>query len=56
MGRNIFQSDDRAAGVAVTTRRYPGLVHGSFEMCAVVPAAQELLQDVAGTRAEALAR
>jgi acetyl esterase len=43
-----------AAGVAVTTKRYPGLVHGSFEMSAVVPAAQELLQDAAGILAKAL--
>jgi hypothetical protein len=40
--------------VAVTTRRYPGLVHGSFEMSAVVPAARGLLQDVARTLAGAL--
>lgn len=43
-----------AAGVAVTARRYPGLVHGSFEMSAVVPAARDLLQDAAGTLASAL--
>jgi acetyl esterase len=44
-----------AAGVAVTTRRYPGLVHGSFEMSAVVPAARVLLQDAAATLALAVA-
>jgi len=44
-----------AAGVAVTTGRYPGLVHGSFEMSAVVPAARGLLQDAARTLARALA-
>jgi acetyl esterase len=43
-----------AAGVAVTTRRYPGLVHGSFEMSAVVPAARDLLRDAAATLAKAL--
>jgi acetyl esterase len=36
-----------SAGVPVTARRYPGLVHGTFEMSAVVPAARTLLQDAA---------
>jgi acetyl esterase len=42
------------AGVSVTSRRYPGLVHGSFEMSAVVPAARGLLHDTAGALAQAL--
>jgi acetyl esterase len=37
----------RAAGVATTTADYPGLIHGAFELAAVVPASRTLLEDVA---------
>ncbi|MGA2528051.1 MAG: alpha/beta hydrolase [Acidimicrobiales bacterium] len=37
----------RAAGVPTSTKDYPGLIHGAFELAAVIPASRSLLEDVA---------
>ena len=37
----------RDAGVQTSSRHYPGLIHGAFELGAVVPAGRALLEDVA---------
>ena len=52
--RRVVAASLPGFGVAVTTRCYSGLIHGSFEMSAVVPAARELLQDAAGVLVKAL--
>jgi acetyl esterase len=41
----------RAAGVPTTHRHHPGLIHGAFELAAVVPAGRTLLTDAARTLA-----
>ncbi|HEY2427827.1 MAG TPA: hypothetical protein VGI06_02775 [Acidimicrobiales bacterium] len=43
-----------AAGVPVTHRCYPGLIHGSFSMTPVIPAAAVMMDDAAAALRPAL--
>ncbi len=42
---NDYAAKLAAAGVPVTNRCYPGLIHGSFSMMALVPSAKEMMDD-----------
>jgi acetyl esterase len=52
---NDYASILAAAGVPVTNRCYPGLIHGAFSMTSVIPAAQEMMDDACVAVGKALA-
>ncbi len=39
----------RAAGVAMTLSRYPGLIHGFFQMAGALPAGAQLIEECAAS-------
>jgi acetyl esterase len=51
---NDYASTLVAAGVPVTNRCYPGLIHGAFSMTSVIPAAQAMMDDACGAVRHAL--
>jgi acetyl esterase len=51
---NDYAAKLAAAGVQVTNRCYPGLIHGSFSMMALIPSAKVMMQDACGALREAL--
>jgi acetyl esterase len=53
---NDYASTLAAAGVPVTNRCYPGLIHGAFSMVSIIPAAQAMMDDACVAVRQALAR
>jgi acetyl esterase len=53
---NDYATKLAAAGVQVTNRCYPGLIHGSFSMMALIPSAKAMMQDGCGALREAFSR
>jgi acetyl esterase len=51
---NDYAAKLAAAGVRVTNRCYPGLIHGSFSMLALIPAATAMMDDTCSAIREAI--
>jgi acetyl esterase len=49
----LYASRLREAGVPVALHRYPGMIHGFFQMAAKVDAADRLISQVASALAQA---
>jgi acetyl esterase len=52
---NDYASKLAAAGVRVVNKCYPGLIHGSFSMTAIIPSAKAMMEDACAAVREALA-
>jgi len=51
---NDYASKLSAAGVPVVNRCYPGLIHGSFSMVALIPSAKSMMDDASSALRGAL--